>query len=133
MAYSCSDFTSSLVNHLYDNGLIKADIARSDDLEHQATASMAVISDLAARAKNQQSQPLAARFMDEMLDAHETLTEIGEEKGARTLADCMYMLSAVQKGTFIEVHHPSESEILDVVQALPSATVWMDYVREVAA
>lgn len=68
--------------------------------------------------------------MNELLEAHETLTEIGERKGARTLADCMYMLSAVQKGRSIEVHHPTESEILDIGQSLPSAALWMTYVHE---
>lgn len=144
MTYSCSDFTSNLVNYLFANGLITAAIFDSDDLEHQATAAMEAISDLAQRAGAPPAPPCptvpvaipegqarSAEFMKELLDAHETLTEIAECKGARTLADCMYMLSAVQKGTSIEIHHPTESEILDVVQSLPSATLWMTYVHEV--
>jgi hypothetical protein len=145
MPYSCSDFASNIVNHLFDNGLIPATVAGSDNLEYQATEAMAAITDLATRAAASpaltprsapatgaaQRQARSAQFMTELLDAHETLTAIGEQKGVRTLADCMYMLSAVQKGTQIEVHHPTESEILDIIQSLPSATLWMTYVHEV--
>ena len=72
-----------------------------------------------------------ARFMTELLEANETLTGIAEAQGVRTLADCMYLLSALQKGTSIEVHHPTESQILDVVHSLPSAQAWMGHVDEV--
>lgn len=144
MTYSCSDFTGNLVNHLFANGLITAAVVNSDDLEHQATAAMEAISNVAQRANAtlappgstvpaaiQQGHARSTQFMDELLGAHETLTEIAECKSARTLADCTYMLSAVQKGTSIEVHHPTESEILDVIQSLPSAALWMTYVHEV--
>lgn len=144
MPYSCSDFTNNIINHLFANSLITAAVVDSDNLEHQGDAAMKAISDLAQRATEPMApapgptiaatspdQSRAAQFMTELLDAHETLTEIGERKGVRTLADCMYMLSAVQKGTFIEVHHPTESKILDVVYSLPSATLWMTYVHEV--
>jgi hypothetical protein len=144
MPYSCSDFTGNLVNHLFANGLITAAVVHSDALEHQATAAMEAISDLAQRANAPlapsgqagpaaipQGQARSTQFMEELLGAHETLTGIAECKGSRTLADCMYMLSAVQKGTSIQVHHPTESKILDVVQSLASATMWMTYVHEV--
>ena len=145
MTFSSSDFTTSIVNHLFDNGLITAEVADSDDLRHQAITAIAVINDLAervdaqqapasgspAQAVIQQDPTKAARFMAELFDAHETLTEIGERQGIRTLADCMYMLSALQKGTHIEVHHPTESQILKVIGALPSAAVWMTHVYEV--
>ena len=145
MPYSCSDFASSLVNHLFANGLITADVADSDDLERQAEAAMEAISDTAQRASvppaaanlaavdisSPQAQSLSSQFMDELLETHETLTDIATHKGAYTLADCMYMLSAVQKGTYIEVHHPTSSQILEVIQTLPSAALWMTYVKEV--
>lgn len=145
MSYSCSDFTADIVNHLFANKLITALVVESDDLELKATAAMAAISNPAQRASTSlaaatdlptssplQRQVHAAQFMAELLDAHETLTEIAELQGARTLADCMYMLSALQKGTSIEVHHPSESNILDVIQALPSAALWLTSVSEVS-
>lgn len=145
MPYSCSDFTSNLINHLFNNGLIPAAVADSDDLEHQATEAMAAISDLAERAKEPPAPATgsaanvdtlrattpAARFMDELLGEHETLTRIAEAYNDRTLADCMYLLSALHKGTSIEVHHPSESHILAIVEALPSWNEWTAYVHEV--
>lgn len=145
MPYSCADFASNLVNHLFNNGLIPVAVAESDDLEFQATEAMAAITDLAERTAASptpattsvnatgaaQRQARSTQFMTELLEAHETLTEIGERKGVRTLADCMCFLSAVQKGTFIEIHHPTESDILDVIKSLPSGTLWMTYVHEV--
>lgn len=145
MAYSSSDFASDFVNHLFAKNLISAAVAHSDDLELQRNAAMGAISGLTQRASATvapatnpataavlQRQTHAAQFMAELLDAHETLTEIADVQGARTLADCMYMLSAVQKGTLIEVHHPSESQVLDVLQSLPSAVLWMTHVCEVS-
>ena len=44
----------------------------------------------------------------------------------------MYMLSAIQKGTFIDFCQSSESQILEVVQELPSAAIWMTYVHQMA-
>lgn len=145
MAYSSSDFASDFVNHLFANNLISAAVAQSDDLELQGHAAMGAISIILERANATvvpatdpapaaalQRQAHAAQFMAELLDAHETLTEIADLQGARTLADCMYMLSALQKGTSIEVHHPSESNILDVIQSLPSAALWLTSVSEVS-
>jgi hypothetical protein len=145
MAYSSSDFTADIVNHLFANNLITAAVVDSDDLELQADAAMKAISAPAQRANTSlapaagpstaaalQRQVHAAQFMAELLETHETLTEIAEIQGARTLADCMYMLSALQKGTSIEVHHPSESNILDVIQSLPSAALWLTSVSEVS-
>jgi hypothetical protein len=144
MSYSCSDFTAAIVNHLFASNLISAAVVDSDDLELQVTAAMKAISDPAQRANTSlapaidpsnaaalQRQAHAAQFMAELLDAHETLTEIAELQGARTLADCMYMLSALQKGTSIEIHHPSESNILEVIRSLPSTALWLTSVSEV--
>lgn len=143
MPYSCADFASNFLNHLFDNGLIPAAVAGSDDLEFQATEAMAAITDLAGRAASPapttlvnatgaaQRQARSAQFMTELLDEHETLTDIGEQQGLRTLADCMYLLSAIQKGTSISVEYPSPSQIADVVKALPSGSLWMTYVHEV--
>jgi len=145
MPYSCADFASNFVNHLVNNGLIPAAVAESDDLEFQATEAMAVISDLAGRATAApglatnsvhvagaaQRQARSTQFMTELLDGHETLTGLGEHHGMHTLADCMYLLSAIQKGTSISVEYPSESQVADIVKALPSGALWMTYVHEV--
>lgn len=147
MSFTSPDFADSVVTHLYKKGLISETLYHSGDLAKQSTAAIKVIDQLAKEAeaaravkalKSAASAPAAqatapgTRFMIELLDAHETLTDIGEQRGTRTLADCMYLLSAIQKGTSIEVHHPTMSEILEVVQALPSASEWMSYVHEVA-
>lgn len=126
MTHSCSDFTSNIINHLLTAGLISAAVVKSDDLAQQAAASIEAITVLT------QGKSLAAQLMDELLGEHETLTEIGDIQGTRTLADCMYLLSAVQKGTFIEVFHPCESHILATIKALPSANLWMTFVHEVS-
>jgi hypothetical protein len=145
MPYSCADFASNFVNHLFNNGLIPPGVAESDDLEFQATEAMAVISDLVERASASpaqatssekatgaaQRQARSTQFMTELLDGHETLTGLGEHQGMHTLADCMYLLSAIQKGTSISVEYPSESQVADVVKSLPSGALWMTYVHEV--
>lgn len=145
MTYSASDFTSNLLNHLVLNGLLPAVVLDSNDIEHKANEAIAAISDLAERAKESparaahsrastespQATTPASRFMDELLGEHETLNAIAELYNVRTLADCMYLLSALQKGTYVEVHHPSESYILDIVDALPSWQEWELAVLEV--
>ncbi|SIR90908.1 hypothetical protein SAMN05880566_14114 [Janthinobacterium sp. TND4EL3] len=125
MAFSCTDFTDNIINFLIGHGVLNEAEFEPDDPESQSDAATAALTNIFnGKAKS-------ASFMQELLDAHETLTGIGEEHGVRTLADCMYMLSALQKGTYIEVHHPSESKILDVIQGMPSAAVWMIHVQEV--
>ena len=125
MAFSCTDFTDNIINFLIGHGVLNEAEFEPDDPESQSDAATAALTNIFnGKAKS-------ASFMQELLDAHETLTGIGEEHGVRTLADCMYVLSALQKGTYIEVHHPSESKILDVIQGMPSAAVWMIHVQEV--
>lgn len=126
MAFSCTDFTDNILNVLIGHGVLNEAEFEPDDPESQFDAATAALTNFFNGKAN------SACFMQELLDAHETLTGIGEELGVRTLADCMYMLSALQKGAYIEVHHPSESQILDVIQALPSAAVWMRHVQEAA-
>jgi hypothetical protein len=144
MAYSCSDFTNDVLNHLFDNNLIDARLIDSDDLQKQKTATIAAINNLiegaaapvpaaesntAANTANDNTP--ASRFMAELLAENETLTAIADSHGNRTLADCMYLLSALQKGTHIEVHDPSESHIVAILEGLPSWAEWMTYVHEV--
>ena len=145
MAYSCSDFTTDLTNHLFANGFIPEAVAQSDDLKLQAVAAMSVVTNLAHLARKQLStacspkiatasvgRSLAAQFMTELLEGHETLTGIAEYQGIHTLADCMYLLSAIMKGTSITVEQPSDSLVAQVVKSLPSADLWMRYVLEVS-
>jgi len=144
MAYSASDFATSIVNHFFDNGLLSAEAADSDDLKYQALAVIAVVNVITDRldeklapetcaqmAKTLERQSRSELFMEELLEANETLTDIADSKGTRTLADCMYLLSAIQKGQGIEVHYPTRSEIVNIINQLPSAALWLTYVSEV--
>jgi hypothetical protein len=70
----------------------------------------------------------AKRFMNELLEATESLTAIAEMHGHRTLADLMYLFSAIQEGGFID-HYPDESSVLEIVQELPSAPQWMQFIK----
>ena len=146
MAFSCTDFTDSILNYLIGKGLLSEDEYHPDDAESQCTASIAAIDKLAAVAGYVVStgpgptpaghgvigQSNSACFMQELLSANETLSAIGEIRGILTLADCMYILSAIQKGTFIDFCHSSESQILEVVKELPSAAIWLTYIHQTA-
>jgi hypothetical protein len=74
----------------------------------------------------------AARFMTEILDGHETVTDIADQYGARTLADVLYLHSAINKKTYIEVFQPTDSRILELVRQLPSADFWQQHIYVVA-
>lgn len=146
MAFSCTDFTDSILNYLIGKGLLSEDEYHPDDPESQCAASIAAIDKLAALAGyvvSTRASPTPAGhgvngqnnsvcFMQELLAANETLSAIGEIRGILTLADCMYMLSAIQKGTYIDFCQSSESQILEVVQELPSAAIWMTYIHQMA-
>lgn len=70
----------------------------------------------------------AKQFFDELLDAHETLLDIGHTHGQRTLVDLFYLLSAIVQSSYVD-WYPEESRILDVVQELPSAEKWMQFIK----
>ena len=70
----------------------------------------------------------AQMFMQELLDSVEALTRIADEHGARTLADLMYLHSAILSGGFID-HYPDESKVLEITQNLPSAERWMQFIK----
>ena len=70
----------------------------------------------------------ASLFMQELLDSVESLTGIVEQHGPRTLADLMYLHSAVLRGGFID-HYPDESKVLDIARALPSGEAWAKFIK----
>ena len=147
MTFSCTDFTDNILNRLITLGLITEDDYDHEDPESQSEAAIAAINKLCAPREDfltPACKPTAAAlgkngevnstcFMQELLASLETLTGIGDIHGVYTLADCMYMLSALQRGTYIEVHHPSESKFMEVIKSLPSAKIWMTHVHEIAA
>lgn len=70
----------------------------------------------------------AARFMAELLNAHETLTGIVDQYNDRTLADLLYLHSAIHKKTYIEVDQVTDSRIVELVRQLPSAQFWTQHI-----
>ena len=68
----------------------------------------------------------ADRFLQELQQEFD-LVELGALHGTATLAQLMYLQGAIMKGTFID-HYPTESDLLVVLNQLPSAEVWKDYI-----
>lgn len=85
---------------------------------------------LSAITSQDDTTSLAKTFMKELLDSVETLTGIAEQHGPRTLADLMYLYSAIVSGGFID-HQEGESKALALVRSLPSGERWMTYVQEI--
>lgn len=147
MTFSCSDYTDRVLESLMSKGLLKEGDFAEDDPQSQYNATNAVIERLVnltganelpivsafASGHAGTSNTSASCFFQELLVTHETLTEIGEVHGVHTLADCMYLLSAVQKGTHIDVPNDTESKIIAVIQAMPAATIWMTYIHSPAS
>lgn len=74
----------------------------------------------------------AVLFMQELLDSVDTLSGIADQHGVHTLADLMYLHSAIMKGSFID-HYPGESKVLQIASALPSGDQWSKFITEVPA
>jgi len=74
-----------------------------------------------------QDHDRASLFMQELLDAVETLSGIAEQHGARTLADLMYLQNAILSGGFID-HYPEESKVLEIASGLPSGGQWSKFI-----
>lgn len=71
----------------------------------------------------------ATLFFQELLDSVESLTAIAEENGARTLADLMYLQSAILDGGFID-YYPGKSKVLEIASALPSGRAWVGFIKK---
>lgn len=129
MTYSCCDFTDDVFAELHRVGAITEAEYNDDDLEDNASLQadyafkgigrLVEVRDAAAKAK---------QFMQELLDSVETLTGIADMYGTRTLADLMYLHSAIANGGFID-YYPGESCVLDVIKPLPSGEQWVQYVK----
>jgi len=74
----------------------------------------------------------AARFMDEVLNAHDSVASIVDKYNDLTLADVLYLHSAIHKKTYIEVEAPSDTRIVELVRQLPSADFWQQHIYVVA-
>jgi hypothetical protein len=71
----------------------------------------------------------ATLFMEELLESVETLSSIAEVHGVRTLADLMYVQSAILTGGFID-HWPLDSAAMDIANGLPSGKQWAKFFKK---
>ncbi|PHV12048.1 hypothetical protein [Chitinimonas sp. BJB300] len=73
------------------------------------------------------ADPEGARlFFEELTASVESLRGIADHYGVNTLSDILYLQQAILKGETIEVW-PGETEVGEVVGALPSADRWLKY------
>lgn len=86
------------------------------------------MTDTASHSKPHSGIEAAQTFFKELMESIETLTGISELYGTRTLADVMYLQNAILDGTFIELY-PDESSVLDVVDEMPSAAIWRQFIQ----
>jgi len=121
MSYSCTDFADDVLNNLVNLGLVSA--ADVPDNDPQAQANLVIRSIIETTG----GAAAAQTFFAELLDAIESLSAIAEQHGASTLAQFMYLQSAVLKGTHIEIY-PREAESLDFLKALPSGERWWKHI-----
>ena len=68
-------------------------------------------------------------FMCELENSFESLTMLGETYGHRTMADLLYLQSAIANNSFIEHIEGDESNIFKVVQQLPSSKRWENFIH----
>jgi hypothetical protein len=123
MAYSCSDFVDDVLNNLVILGLIKTDDIPDDNPEGQATLAIESVIRASAGAAS------AKAFFVELLDSVETLSAVSDEHGPSTLAQLMYLLTAILNGTEIELY-ANEAEKLVFVRMLPSGERWWKHVSQ---
>lgn len=112
------------VDPILDNGEVDFDNTVSLDGDGQALVDSKTVVERKALANDN-----ARRFMAELLDAHETLSDIALVHGVRTMADLMYLHAAILEDGFIDLFDSSVSKVKDVVQSLPSSAEWHKHIR----
>jgi hypothetical protein len=129
MAYSCSDFTSDVIDNLIRLGLVNENEIEDDNPQAQASI---VIRAIVSSALKQSGADAAQLFFDELLNSVESIGAIAETYGAPALAQLMFLQSAILKGTVIELY-PDEAERLSFLLALPSGGRWWKHVSQLPA
>lgn len=71
----------------------------------------------------------AEQFMQELTESVETISGIAEEHGSQTIADLMWLYSAILTDGFIDVW-PAYSRVRMVIAQLPSSERWNSYLRD---
>lgn len=111
---------ATIIKEAIDLGLIKAPEYEDGPVCSEPTASITDAQKLAGFN-------LAGLFMQELLESVETLSGIAEQHGPRTLADLMYLHSAIMNSGFID-HYQDESAVLGIARGLPSGEQWAKYI-----
>lgn len=129
MTYSATDFADDVFNELHRVGAITPDEFGDQDLEDNAELQRDyALNGIERLANARDCAVAAATFMDELLASVDTVTGVAEEHGVRTLADLIYLHSAIISSGFID-HYPGESMVLQIVHELPSSEKWMKYIK----
>lgn len=80
--------------------------------------------------ENENSGQLAAnKFFDELQASVELLSGIAVTHSVQTLVDAMYLHAAILNDGYIEFI-PNQSRIKELLRDLPSAEVWLAFVRD---
>ena len=72
----------------------------------------------------------AELFLNELLDNHDSLSGIAQLYGRATLADLLYLYSAINTDGFIDVWTKvTETKVHEIVLALPSGSRWAKFMN----
>lgn len=88
----------------------------------------AMVEGLTVDERKARGHDQAKLFMQELLNSVETLTGIAEQHGASTLANLMYLHSAILEDGFIDCY-PNECKVLDIARSLPSGDLWVKFIK----
>ncbi len=72
---------------------------------------------------------LAQRFMQELLNSVETIGAIAQTHGSDTVADLLYLHAAIASGESIDSWDGASGGVQDVVDALPSRSIWSQHIK----
>jgi hypothetical protein len=129
MGYSCSDFTDDVFAELHRVGAITEDESNDKHLgDNAGLQADYALKGIGRLVEVRDATVKAKQFMQELLDSVETLAGLAEQHGARSLADLMYLHSAILSGGFID-HYPDESKVLDIACSLPSGEQWAKFIK----
>ncbi|WP_298150885.1 hypothetical protein [Flavobacterium sp.] len=76
----------------------------------------------------QDGAALLRKFITELEESVESIEAIGDLYGSRTLADLLYLQSAIVNRSYID-HYPGESSVMTIVGSLPSAKTWQSFIK----
>lgn len=71
----------------------------------------------------------AKAYWGELQNQFESLTDVAEEHGGRTLADLFYLHAAILSGGFIDVFEGDATAVVELVEQMPSAAKWLTFIR----